>query len=81
MIPHHALSAPAAERLDDVDGVAARIAALVDPLAYCPGCLAGAGTPWPAGATTQHCPRCLGRLRRRGGRPRPALEEGARDER
>jgi hypothetical protein len=44
--------------------VAARIAALVDPPAYCPGCLAERGERWPDGATTRHCPRCLDRIRR-----------------
>jgi len=46
------------------EAAAARIAALVDPPAYCPGCLAERGAPWPDGATTRHCPRCLDRIRR-----------------
>jgi len=46
------------------EAAAARIAALVDPPAHCPGCLAERGEPWPAGATTRHRPRCLDRLRR-----------------
>jgi len=42
----------------------ADIAAIVDPPAYCPGCLAEAGLPFSARATTRHCPRCLDRIRR-----------------
>jgi hypothetical protein len=42
----------------------AGIAAIVDPPAYCPGCLAEAGLPFPARATTRHCARCLDRIRR-----------------
>jgi hypothetical protein len=62
---------PAAEAQEDsaaqaVGNVtsAACIAAIVDPPAYCPGCLAEAGLPFPARATTRHCPRCLDRIRR-----------------
>jgi len=40
------------------------IAAIVDPLAYCPGCLAEAGLPFPERATTRHCRACLDRIRR-----------------
>ncbi len=46
------------------DGEVARINALVDPPAYCPGCLAEAGLPWPDEATTRHCTHCLDRVRR-----------------
>jgi hypothetical protein len=49
---------------DADDEIAATIAAVVHPPAYCPGCLAEAGRPFPAGATTCHCPRCLDRIRR-----------------
>ncbi len=40
------------------------IAAMVDPPAYCPGCLAEAGLPFPEHATTRHCKACLDRIRR-----------------
>lgn len=40
------------------------LAALIYPPAHCPGCFARAGLPWPDGATTRHCPRCLARLQR-----------------
>jgi len=43
-----------------VDG----LAAVVSPPAACPGCVAEAGEPWPVGATTCHCARCLDRIRR-----------------
>jgi hypothetical protein len=38
--------------------------ALIYPPGYCPGCLARARIPWPDGATSRTCPRCLARLRR-----------------
>jgi len=68
MIPHD-LSVP---RSDDagstlwspVVDVVERLRRVVDPPAYCPGCFADAGRPWPEGATTRHCPRCLDRIRR-----------------
>jgi hypothetical protein len=44
--------------------VGARIGQIVDLPAYCPGCLAEAGQPFPVGATTCHCPRCMDRMRR-----------------
>jgi len=37
---------------------------IVDPPAYCPGCLAEAGQSFPERATTRHCARCLDRIRR-----------------
>lgn len=46
------------------DEDAGSIAALTQPPAACPGCLAAAGAPWPDGTTTRHCPTCLGLLRR-----------------
>jgi hypothetical protein len=61
MTPQDPILAAAGE---DADGVAVRILAVVDPPAYCPGCLAEANQPWPEGATTQHCRRCLNRIRR-----------------
>jgi hypothetical protein len=44
--------------------MAFRVATIVDPPRACPGCLADAGQPWPEGATSQHCRRCLDRIRR-----------------
>lgn len=41
-----------------------RLAALIDPPAACPGCLAQAGQPWPADTTSRFCPRCRDRMRR-----------------
>jgi len=56
---------PLTQAGDDLrDPADERIRAIVDPPAHCPGCLAEAGRPWPEGATTRHCPRCLDRLRR-----------------
>ncbi len=43
---------------------ASRLAALINPPAACPGCLAAAGQPWPADTTARFCPRCRDRLRR-----------------
>ncbi len=40
------------------------IGAIVDPPAYCPGCLAEAGQRFPDRATTRHCRGCLDRIRR-----------------
>ncbi len=40
------------------------LAAVLAPLAYCPGCLAEAGQSFPERATTRHCLRCLDRIRR-----------------
>ncbi len=48
----------------EVDGATCTIAALVDPPAHCPGCLAEAGHSFPERATTRHCSRCLDRIRR-----------------
>ncbi len=54
----------AAEAVDSVTSAAtASIAAIVDPPAYCPGCLAEASLPFPTRATIQHCLRCLDRIR------------------
>ncbi len=52
----------AAEAVGSADS--ASIAAIVDPPAYCHGCVAEAGLPFPARATTRHCSRCLDRIRR-----------------
>jgi len=46
------------------DDVGALLRRIVDPPAYCPGCLAEAGLAFPERATTRHCARCLGRIRR-----------------
>jgi len=40
------------------------VATIVDPPRCCPGCVAEAGQGWPAHATSEHCARCLDRIRR-----------------
>ncbi|SRR5579875_3310686 len=37
---------------------------LIDPPAFCPGCLALAGQDWPPGASSRFCGRCRDQLRR-----------------
>ncbi len=51
-------------RHDRRDDASARLRGIVDPPAYCPGCLAEAGLAFPERATTRHCSRCLDRIRR-----------------
>jgi hypothetical protein len=55
--PFHPTSADPAQDLDRV------LAALVDPPAVCPGCLAAAGQAFPSRTTSRYCPSCLARLR------------------
>src|SRR5262249_29993202 len=44
--------------------ISATLAAMVSPPAHCPGCRAESGQPWPEGATSRTCPRCISRMRR-----------------
>src|SRR5215467_10289740 len=44
--------------------VRSAIDALVNPPHYCPGCVADPGQPFPVGATSRQCARCLDRIRR-----------------
>ncbi len=65
MIPQNDAALPSHDVGDDEDEeLRARVISVVDPSAYCPGCLAEAGLPFPERATTRHCARCLDRIRR-----------------
>jgi hypothetical protein len=65
MIPQNDAAPPLPDEGDDEDEeVGARVSAIVDPPAYCPGCLAEVGHSFPERATTRHCLRCLDRIRR-----------------
>lgn len=61
-LPHLTVATPAA--WDDTSCAPGAIAVVTAPPAACPGCLAAAGDPWPAGATSRHCSRCLNNIRR-----------------
>ncbi len=61
-VPHKPMCSQA--DADTTAEVAQAIAAIVDPPACCPGCLAEAGQVWPERMTARHCARCFDRIRR-----------------
>ncbi len=63
-VPYDAVFSQANADITCREERAEEIAGIVNPPAYCPGCLAEAGQSFPERATTRHCRACLDRIRR-----------------